>query len=200
MTKIYTKTGDNGTTGIFGSNGIRLKKYDIRIETYGTVDELNSFVGLIHSTLRDIDDNEDTYGLKNDIFEKLFKIQKLLFNISSQLSLDHSDVSNKIKNDLLISDNDIEFIESSIDSMDYYLTELNDFILPSGHIASVYAHVARTVCRRCERRIVELSEQINIDRNLIIFINRLSDYLFVLARFINHITNNTEYKWKDDLI
>ena len=188
--KIYTKTGDNGTTGLFGSEMKRVKKYDIRVETYGTVDELNSFVGIITSSLDNIFTNVKTKEL-------LMTIQKRLFNISSQLAMDNSEFSKNIKNTLKINEIDIELLEKEIDRMNEKLPELKDFILPvSNNISASYTHVARTVCRRCERRMVELNEISEIDSNSMIFINRLSDYFFVLARYLSYQTNSEEYKWK----
>jgi len=182
--KIYTKTGDDGTTGLFGGEFIRVKKYDLRVETYGTCDELNSHIGLI---------NNDNSSIK----ENLIIIQKKLFNISSTIAMDDSDISMKQKKDLHIKDEDIYFLENLIDIMNEELPTLKSFILPIGTQNAVYAHVCRTICRRFERRLIELNDNNgNIDKNILIFINRLSDYFFMLARYYNHLSGYTESLWK----
>ena len=193
--KIYTKTGDDGSTGLYGSNKLRVKKYDLRVETYGTIDELNSSIGLIYANILDVD---------SFIIKGLTQVQRKLFNISSQLAMDNSNISRDKKQELTIKDDDIIFLESSIDFMTNVLPELKDFILPSGHIAAVYAHMSRTICRRAERKMVKLAEieqldvsKMQIDKNILIYINRLSDFLFTLARYINNIKEVPENKWRE---
>ena len=194
--KIYTKTGDDGTTELFGSNKLRIKKYDLRVDTYGTVDELNSSLGLIYATIPE--------DINSVIINGLPYIQRKLFNISSQLAMDRSDISKDKKKEISIKDDDIVFLEASIDFMTEVLPELKNFILPSGHISAVHSHMSRTICRRCERRLFELEEKdrknplrMNDDKNVLIFINRLSDFLFILSRYINNITGKPENTWKE---
>jgi len=178
--RIYTKTGDDGTTGLIG--GSRVKKYDDRLEAYGTVDELNSHIGLIMTV--DIDDRTR---------KMLTEVQSKLFVIGSILATDEQ--SEKLLNLAACSDQDIEKLEREMDQMSEVLPKLNHFILPAGSTGTVYAHIARTVCRRAERRIVELADKTKLDQNLIRYINRLSDYLFVLARKINQDSRHQEILW-----
>ncbi|KOH44654.1 cob(I)yrinic acid a,c-diamide adenosyltransferase [Sunxiuqinia dokdonensis] len=183
MTKevqIYTKTGDDGTTGLIG--GARVKKYDIRLEAYGTVDELNSYLGLIISM--NIDEHAQTI---------LQKIQSVLFTIGAQLATD--DAAADFKNQIPCKDEMIEMLEQEMDEMFKVLPKLNQFILPGGSQAAAHAQVARTVCRRAERRIIELSEKTEINKNLMKFINRLSDYLFVLGRKLSLDAQVPETPW-----
>ena len=186
---------NNNITELFGSTKIKVKKYDLRIDTCGHIDELNSSIGLIYATIPNVD---------SLIIGNLPFIQRKLFNISSQLVMDRSDISKQKKSEINIKDEDITFLESNIDFMTKILPELKDFILPSGHISAVHSHMSRTICRRCERKLVNLAEKekndlmkMNIDENILIFINKLSDFLFILARYINNITGKTENKWKE---
>lgn len=178
--KIYSKTGDDGTTGLVG--GSRVKKYDLRLEAYGTVDELNSHIGLIRSCKISIANSE-----------ALLFIQNKLFNIGSRLA---SDIKGKeYTKSLSISDHDIEFLEKAIDRMEIDLPELSFFILPGGDTTVAFCHIARTVCRRAERRILEFSQSAEVDLEIIRFINRLSDFLFVLSRKIAKENNIQEIAW-----
>jgi len=181
--QIYTKTGDDGTTGLIG--GTRVKKYDIRLEAYGTVDELNSNVGLVLSATED----QNVRGV-------LTSVQSKLFVIGAHLAMD--DNAGALKEQLPCSEKDIEQLEQEMDQMFEILPKLNHFILPTGCQAAAFAHVARTVCRRAERRIVELADQVAIDQNLVKYINRLSDYLFVLSRKLNFDQKVTETPWISD--
>jgi cob(I)alamin adenosyltransferase len=182
--KIYTRTGDDGTTGLIG--GSRVKKYNIRLEAYGTIDELNSYVGLIRSMQTD----EHT--------DKILEIiQNKLFVIGANLATDES--ISLIKKQLPCKKVDIELLEVEMDQMNESLPELRNFILPGGCQASSFCHVARTVCRRAERHIVELSENNEVDPNLITFVNRLSDYLFVLSRKLNLDQNAPEILWSPEV-
>ncbi len=177
--KIYTKTGDEGLTSLIG--GTRVPKYDLRIESYGTVDELNSYIGLIRD--HDIDaDQKDT----------LKEIQDRLFTIGAALASDPEKSKMKIP-DLHLSD--ITFLESQIDEMNLVLPELKHFILPGGSPVVSICHVSRCVCRRAERIIVHLKEESFVDEKVIIYLNRLSDYLFVLARKLCHDSNISENQW-----
>ena len=179
--KIYTKTGDDGTTGLVG--GTRVKKYDIRLEAYGTVDELNASIGVIRSF-------EFPAGYK----EYLVEIQNKLFNIGSRLASDEK--GEAVTSKLSISEEDIAKLEKAIDELDEELPELTQFILPGGVPAAAYCHVARTVCRRAERRILEFSEQAFVQPEIMKYINRLSDFLFVLARKLNAISGTEEMHWR----
>lgn len=181
--QIYTKTGDDGTTGLIG--GTRVKKYDIRLDAYGTIDELNSNIGLLLTV--DVDENTK---------KVLTGIQSRLFVIGSQLAMD--DEAEKIMKRVPCREEDIELLEREMDRMFETLPKLTYFILPAGHSGAVYAHLARTVCRRAERRIVELAERKTVDPTLVKYINRLSDYLFVLARKINRDHHYAEVPWIPD--
>lgn len=177
--KIYTKTGDKGQTSLIG--GVRVAKYHLRIEAYGTVDELNSYIGLIR-------DQEIAEEHKNILKE----IQDRLFTIGSSLASDPEKSKMKIPD---IHTEDIELLEKEMDKMNEQLPELKHFILPGGHTIVSYCHIARCVCRRAERLSVHLSEESFVQELVIIYLNRLSDYLFVLARKIAHDLKSDEYIW-----
>ncbi|WP_321373440.1 cob(I)yrinic acid a,c-diamide adenosyltransferase [uncultured Draconibacterium sp.] len=179
--KIYTKTGDDGTTGLVG--GSRVKKYDLRLESYGTVDELNASIGVIRS-----------YDNGSDVEELLLKIQNKLFNIGSRLASDEK--GKEFTDKLVVKTEDVEMLEKAIDKYHETLPELSNFILPGGELSAAQCHMARTICRRAERRILEFSEQTPVEPELIKFINRLSDYLFVLARKLGHDKGIAETNWK----
>jgi cob(I)alamin adenosyltransferase len=181
--KIYTKKGDTGTTQLIG--GTRVSKGSLRIESYGTIDELNSFIGLI----RDQNINEI---YKNQLLE----IQDRLFTIGSSLASDPDKSKMKIP-DLLNSD--VEFLENSMDEMDEKLPEMKFFVLPGGHTTVSHCHVARCVCRRAERIIVTLKEHEFVDELIFKYVNRLSDYLFVLSRKLSQDLNAIEQPWKPRL-
>jgi cob(I)alamin adenosyltransferase len=178
--KIYTKTGDKGETSLIG--GTRVPKHHIRIESYGTVDELNSWIGLIND--QDIAQESKT---------NLSEIQDRLFTIGSSLASDPEKSKMKIP-DLHASD--IELLENQIDKMNEVLPEMRHFILPGGHTSISYCHLARCVCRRAERNVIHLHETEYVNEMVIVYLNRLSDYLFVLARFIGHQLNVNEIAWK----
>jgi cob(I)alamin adenosyltransferase len=165
--KIYTRTGDRGTTGLLG--GTRVGKDHLRIECYGTVDELNSHVGM----LSDLSD-----GVHADL---LASVQHTLFTIGSRLACSGEEEAERFKLPTL-SDADIAALEAAMDAMDAELEPMRNFILPGGHPAISQAHICRTVCRRAERRVVELAGQEAIPEMLLRYLNRLSDLLFVLAR------------------
>ena len=180
--KIYTKTGDKGITSLIG--GTKVSKAHIRIETYGTVDELNSWIGLVN----------DQFNHKHS--KKILKeIQDRLFTIGSSLACDpEKETKMKIPD---LQDADIELLEKEIDKMNEKMPAMRSFILPGGHVAVSSAHVARCVCRRCERLCVSLQEQnMFVEPRVIIYLNRLSDYLFVLARYIGHRLKVKEIPWK----
>ena len=180
--KIYTKTGDAGNTSLIG--GTKVPKSHIRIESYGTVDELNSFIGLLADSFQD----EHTILL-------LREVQDRLFTIGSSLACDpEKETKMKIPD---LKESDIELLEQEIDKMNEVLSVMKSFILPGGSMAVSYAHVARCVCRRAERMSVLLQEQDGFVEPLVIkYLNRLSDYLFVVARYIAHQQNIAEIAWK----
>jgi len=180
--KIYTKTGDKGSTCLIG--GERVPKNHIRIESYGTIDELNSYVGVI------CDSVHDAY-----IISWLREIQDRLFTIGSELATSAlKEVKMKLP-DLL--ETDVQWLEQRIDEMNEVLPEMRSFILPGGHIASSFAHVARCVCRRAERICVAMKENGEGVPDLILqYINRLSDFLFVLSRYIVYKNNAEEIPWR----
>ena len=177
--KIYTKTGDNGQTSLIG--GTRVPKYHLRIESYGTIDELNSWIGLIRD--QGIDDHSITL---------LVEIQDRLFTIGSSLASDPEKSKMKIPD---LDEGDITLLEKEIDKMNEHLPELKSFILPGGNNAVSFCHLARCVCRRSERLTVQLSEESFVEEKVKIYLNRLSDYLFVLARWIAMQNNVAETPW-----
>ena len=182
--KIYTRTGDDGTTGLIG--GTRVKKYNIRLESYGTIDELNSYMGYIRSMQAD--------KVVDNVLET---IQNKLFVIGANLATEES--ITLIKKQLPCKKDDIELLEREMDRMNESLPELRNFILPGGSQVSSVCHVARTVCRRAERRIVELADSHDVDAILIKYVNRLSDYLFVLSRYLNMTQKSPEILWQPEL-
>ena len=177
--KIYTKKGDQGSTGLIG--GTRVSKGDVRIEAYGTVDELNSYIGLL--SCLDIDVRMRV---------QLQEIQDRLFTIGSHLAADPE--KNKMQlPDLLESD--IEKLEHWMDVMDEQLPALTAFVLPGGHLNAAHAHVARCICRRAERMIVTLDELEGVEALVLMYLNRLSDYLFVLSRKMSQDKGTAEHTW-----
>ncbi len=178
--KIYTKTGDKGQTSLIG--GTRIPKFDIRIEAYGTVDELNSYIGLIR------DQAIDAHAR-----EILIEIQDRLFTIGSLLAAD------PVKNKMTlpqISEADIKLLEEEMDTMDKTLPEMKSFVLPGGHSTVSFCHIARCVCRRAERCTLKLNEQAPLNALIYKYLNRLSDYLFVLSRKLTMDLHATETPWK----
>lgn len=184
--KIYTKTGDDGTTGLIG--GTRVKKHHIRIESYGTVDELNSWLGLI----RDQEIDTHVKDVLTQIQEKLFTIGAILATDTDKAILKNGKKRLNIQE---IRDTDIEVLETEIDIMEASLPQMTHFILPGGHTTVSYCHIARTVCRRAERMCALLHEKAPFNAYLLIYINRLSDYLFVLARKLSLTLQAVEIKW-----
>lgn len=177
--KIYTKTGDDGTTGLYG--GARVPKYDLRIESYGTVDELNSYVGLIRDQ-----------PLQEQSVKTLLEIQDRLFTIGAILSAQPGKTSLSLPT-LFIED--VELLEQEIDRMDEQLSPMKHFILPGGHTTISYMHIARCVCRRAERLTVHLAVDNEVNNLIIKYLNRLSDYLFTLARFESKNLGAAEQPW-----
>lgn len=176
--KIYTKTGDKGMTGLFG--GKRLPKDDLRIEAYGTVDELNAFLGTLNTSFSD--------EIQNNL---LNEIQKRLFTIGSNLASDPDKemITPDVKMD------DISDLEYAMDNMEEELPPLKNFVLPGGHHAAALAHVCRTICRRAERRVISLNRESTVEPLIIQYLNRLSDYFFMLSRYIVHVNGAEEIAW-----
>jgi cob(I)alamin adenosyltransferase len=179
--RVYTRTGDDGTTGLIG--GTRVKKYDLRLEAYGTVDELNSWIGLIRSQQISPDDIHD-----------LIEIQNKLFIIGALLATDTAKVENSPG--LRCCAADISFLEQRMDQTLDLLPPLTNFLLPGGNNAVSYCHLARTVCRRAERRTYQLSAEIAVPADVLKYLNRLSDYLYVLSRKVAHDNGIEEIPWK----
>jgi cob(I)alamin adenosyltransferase len=180
--KIYTKTGDKGKTALIG--GTKVSKSHLRIDSYGTVDELNSYIGLVSDYLTD-----------STAIAFLREIQDRLFTIGSSLACDPERETKMRIPDLHAAD--ITLLENSIDKMNEILPEMKTFLLPGGHVAVSTCHIARCVCRRAERLCVGLQEQDQfIDPLVLQYMNRLSDYLFVLARWIGHELQVAEIPWK----
>lgn len=184
--KIYTKTGDKGTTALFG--GTRVSKHHIRIDSYGSIDELNAWLGLIR-------DQEIASHSK----KLLAVIQDKLFTIGAILATDPEKALLKSGKERLnipkIDASDIELLEKEMDAMNESLPPMTHFILPGGHTTVSYCHIARTVCRRAERMATQLFEKEPFEENVLSYINRLSDYLFVLARKLSKDLKADEIKW-----
>ena len=184
--KVYTKTGDTGTTALFG--GTRVPKHHIRIESYGTVDELNSHIGLI----RDQEINPLYKNVLIEVQDRLFTVGAILATPPEKEVLKNG--QKRLQN-LGILETDIEFLENEIDTMENSLPPMTHFVLPGGHTTVSYCHIARCVCRRAERLAVHLNDIEPTDELVIKHLNRLSDYLFVLARKLSHDLNADEVKW-----
>jgi len=179
--KLYTKTGDEGQTGLIG--GTRVSKNDIRIEAYGTVDELNSFIGLL-----------TTYQLKTEDVKFLRTIQNNLFTVGSYLATDTSKVS--LQQVSILKSDCIEQIEKEIDRIDAVLPKLSSFILPGGSQSGSLSHVCRTITRRAERRLFDVNSIYPVDSQILIYFNRLSDYFFALSRYFTLEKEGEEIYWK----
>lgn len=180
--KIYTKTGDGGQTSLFG--GKRVAKDDLRIEAYGTVDELNSVLGLVAS-----------FSVWTEIKRIVYELQKDLFRVGADLAtpMEKGETS-KIKR----TDEEMVLkLEKEIDRVDKLIPELKNFILPGGNDAAAFLHFGRTVCRRAERRVVSLNEIEKVNEKVKVYLNRLSDFLFVLSRYENYLSGNLEVEWKE---
>ena len=185
--KIYTKTGDKGETSLIG--GTRVPKYHLRIESYGTIDELNSWIGIIRD--QGIDDHSITV---------LLEIQDRLFTIGSSLASDPEKSIPKHRKKIPdLTADDITLLEKEIDRMNDHLPELRSFILPGGNNTISFCHLARCVCRRAERLVVHLAVESVVDEKVIVYLNRLSDYLFVLARWMAMQKNVAETPWSPRL-
>ena len=184
--KVYTKTGDKGTTALFG--GTRVPKDHIRIESYGTVDELNSHIGLI----RDQEINPHYKEILIEIQDRLFTAGAILATPPDKETLKNGKPRLNIPK---ITESDIELLENEIDLMESELPQMTHFVLPGGHTTVSYCHIARCVCRRAERLSVHLAHNEPIDELVLKYLNRLSDYLFVLARKLSSDLHADEVKW-----
>ena len=188
MTKkslIYTRTGDKGKTSLVG--GARVKKTHVRLEAYGTMDELNSQLGLLYTYLTEEGDKK-----------LILWVQHKLFSVGSYLATDQSNTALRIESQ--IADEDIHRLENAIDEADASLPPLKAFVIPGGSRGSAVCQVCRTVCRRAERRILTMAEEHEVTENVSAFVNRLSDYLFVLARKMNLLAETDEIYWDKSCI
>jgi len=182
ITKVYTKTGDKGLTSLVG--GIRIKKSDIRLEAYGTVDELSAQLGLLAAMMSESSDKSNIIRIQND-----------LFNVCTHLATDQSQTP--LYPSAHLADGEVEFLESEVDRMMALLTERQGFVLSGGTTVAAQCHVCRTVCRRAERRIASLAEVATVGEEIQQYVNRLSDYLFVLAKIINFNSGQAEIIWQN---
>lgn len=184
--KIYTKTGDTGKTSLFG--GTRVPKYHLRIEAYGTIDELNSYIGLIR------DQKIDPHST-----EILLKIQNELFTLGSMLATPPEKEILKSGKERLninkVSEESVALLENEIDLMNESLTAMSHFILPGGHSTVSFCHISRCICRRAERITAQLNDESSINPKILVYLNRLSDYLFVLARKLTFDNQAQEIPW-----
>jgi cob(I)alamin adenosyltransferase len=181
---VYTKTGDKGMTSLIG--GTRVPKQSERLEAYGTVDELNCHIGMIWS-----------YPIEESLKAVLYGVQNQLFYVGAYLATDDSvsDLKTRLKSD----PHKIELLELEMDRMESDLPPLSNFVLPGGHPAVSACHIARTVCRRAERRVLAASQTYLVDEWVIMYLNRLSDYLFVLSRYLTNYFKIDEIPWKPEL-
>ena len=183
MTKVYTRRGDEGMTDLVG--GVRVKKASVRLEAYGTIDELSSHLGLLASML------------PNDSDEKIliYRIQNNLFNVGTHLATDQS--TTPLCPSACLAAGETQFLEQQIDAVNALLPEPQGFVLPGGCTAAAQCHVCRTVCRRAERCIGALAEEATVGADILQYVNRLSDYLFVLAKKINFNSGISEIMWQN---
>ncbi len=182
--KIYTRTGDMGTTSLVG--GKRVAKDSVRLEAYGTVDELNSYIGLLMATP----------GVDRNEADTLRGVQNKLFNIGAYLATDNTD--NPMTEPQGLGQDAISALENQIDLMTDRIPPMHCFVLPGGSLASAQAQVCRAVCRRAERRVITLGGECRVDPLVIRYLNRLSDYLFTLARYLNHTAGVADIPWQKD--
>lgn len=182
--RLYTRTGDDGTTSL--ATGGRALKDSARLQAYGNVDELNSWLGLVAAS----------ETIPSDVLADIQKIQNQLFNVGAILASEPDAEWQPAP----LGHQTVEWLESRIDEIDGRLEPLRQFILPGGHRDACNAHIARTVARRAERSIVSLCREATVDNDVVRFINRLSDYLFALARYINHLSGRADIPWKKDSV
>lgn len=178
---LYTRTGDQGSTSLVG--GQRIKKHDIRLEAYGSVDEFSATLGILHAR----------QDIPEEIKRQLLQIQNMMFNFGAYLAtMPEPGTEPQVSG---LSDNDTKSLETWIDDLDEKTPKIRAFVLPGGSESASFAHLARTVCRRAERNILRLAEQSYVSPALIAYFNRLSDYLFILARYLNHTAGIPEITW-----
>nr|WP_315455845.1 cob(I)yrinic acid a,c-diamide adenosyltransferase [uncultured Prevotella sp.] len=187
--KIYTKAGDNGTTSL--CDGSRLSKDDMRVEAYGTLDELNAHIGLLISLLQTSSLKEGVQSTSN-LTDFLSEIQEELFVIGGELAC--AEINSE---DLISTQNLIRKVETNIDELSSQLPVQHHFVMPGGIISAAQSHVCRTICRRAERRIVTLSHVTTLSPETLVFVNRLSDYFFILSRYLNYDSGTGEKTWKN---
>lgn len=191
ISKVYTKTGDAGETGLVG--GQRVPKDHVRIEAYGDVDELNATIGGCREAIRD---HLDDHGDLIDVFNILHRIQHELFNTGTILATLPEDITPKLP---CVTDEDIQRLEDEMDRFNQDLPTLHSFVLPGGSNANIWFHIARNICRRAERRSISLSREYTLDPMVIKYLNRLSDALFVYSRWINYAIGYTEVTWDPNI-
>ena len=177
--KIYTRKGDSGQTSLI--DGDMVNKHNLSVDAYGTIDELNSFLGLLKDYIKD----DKIKDILNNIQIKLFSIGSILASGKNQ------NISEKVK----IEKKDVKYIELEIDRLNKDLPELKNFVIPGGHKTSSYSHVCRSICRRAERKISELNNKSSVDSNILAYVNRLSDFFFVLSRVLKYSDNVSESQW-----
>ena len=182
ITKVYTRTGDQGMTSLVG--GVRIKKSDIRLEAYGTVDELSAHLGMLVAMMQEGDERD-----------LVIRVQNNLFNVCTHLATDQSQTP--LYPSAHLAEGEIEILEKRIDELMSQLPERQGFVLPGGVPAACQAHICRTICRRAERRIAALAEVAQIAPEMEQYVNRLSDYLFVLAKIINFNEGKSEIVWQN---
>ncbi len=189
ITRVYTKTGDKGTTSL--ADGSRVSKADLRLETYGTVDELNAIVGLCRSSLENSENLNA--GAISKIDQWLEAVQNDLFNLGGDLA---TPVASRWENMIVVGDAEIVRLEQMIDDLQSNLPPLREFVLPGGTRINAELHLCRTVCRRAERIAVQLQEHAEINPQAVPFLNRLSDFFFVASRWVQHCAGKSEVTWK----
>lgn len=189
ITKVYTKTGDQGTTSL--ADGSRVAKDDLRLETYGTVDELNAIVGLVRCVL--FDGQKLSSEKRNQLDKWLECVQNDLFNLGGDLA---TPLASRWESMIVVGETEITRLEQLMDHMQAELQPLREFVLPGGTTLNAYLHLARTVCRRAERLAVALQEQAEINPQSVPFLNRLSDFFFVTSRWVQHQSGAPETTWK----
>lgn len=197
MVKIYTRTGDKGTTGL--ADGSRLEKDHVRIESYGTVDELNSVIGICRCHLVDLSSPESMSSPRkrgSTLDSWLLAIQNDLFNLGSDLA---TPIASRWEKIILVDENDVKQLEKMIDFLQKELPPIAYFVLPGGTNLNSYFHLARTVCRRAERCVVSLQKEAEINLFAVVYLNRLSDLLFVMARYAQHFLHGQEIKWDSQM-
>ena len=192
ITKVYTRTGDKGETSLVG--GVRIKKSDIRLEAYGTVDELSANLGMLIAMMEDRQRENSASGMDEER-NLVIRVQNNLFNVCTHLATDQSQTP--LYPSAHLAEGEIELLEEHIDKLMKMLPEPQGFILPGGTVHAAQAHICRTVCRRAERRIAALAEVAQIAPEMQQYVNRLSDYLFVLAKIINFNEGKSEIIWKN---